>query len=406
MSRKTWPKKVEKLLDEILVDTNEKEQLWAILEAFEDEVSFPADAFVIGEPVSVLEVGYDDNERRGLTVRLHREDGSEYIVAASDVEFQEGSEAAFHIAVYRKWQGLEPPQAKRVSTLRRKKRHKAEVEDLDLSAPVELVVLLPKQRAIRCRILGTERVITLRASSAWDTVQGEIVTVRAKKQWRYGGHPYLSGSIEDRRIDASALDLTPLELLDECPWDPAEEYWGEEDEPFEEWAKPIIARGVRSSFEMEQVIPGADSSNWDRDPITDAADLHRVGELGEARRLLGEILAADLRCLDAHAHLGLVAFKSFVKEACRHYEIGVRIGDLSLGDGFDGVLSWGRTDNRPFLRCMHGYGLCLWRLDRHDEAAAVFERMLWLNPTDNQGVRFMLPVILAGDRWDYHPDED
>ena len=27
--------------------------------------------------------------------------------------------------------------------------------------------------------------------------------------------------------------------------------------------------------------------------------------------------------------------------AIRHYEVGLRIGDLSLGDNFDGVLLWG-----------------------------------------------------------------
>jgi len=37
----------------------------------------PADAFVVGEPVTVLEIDYDGNERRGLTVRCRREDGSE-----------------------------------------------------------------------------------------------------------------------------------------------------------------------------------------------------------------------------------------------------------------------------------------------------------------------------------------
>ena len=32
------------------------------------------------------------------------------------------------------------------------------------------------------------------------------------------------------------------------------EYWGEEGEPLDEWAKPIVARGKRPAFEMEQVI--------------------------------------------------------------------------------------------------------------------------------------------------------
>lgn len=49
---------------------------------------------------------------------------------------------------------------------------------------------------------------------------------------------------------------------------------------------------------------------------------------------------------------------------------------------------------------MSGFGLCLWRVERNDEAAAVFERMLWLNPTDNQGIRFLLPQVRAGERWE------
>ena len=99
-----------------------------------------------------------------------------------------------------------------------------------------------------------------------------------------------------------------------------------------------------------------------------------------------DLCQADLRCLDAHSHLGNFVFDHRPKDAIRHYEVGFRIGELSLGESFDGVLPWGWIDNRPFLRCMHGYGLCLWRLGRFEEAGRVFNRMLWLNPSDNQGV--------------------
>ncbi len=105
------------------------------------------------------------------------------------------------------------------------------------------------------------------------------------------------------------------------------------------------------------------------------------------------LLAADLRCLDAHAHLGNFAFDHSPEEAIRHYEVGVRIGDLSLGEGFNGVLHWGHIHNRPFLRCMHGYGLCLSRLGRIKEAKEIFTRMLWLNPGDNQGIRSLLGKV-------------
>jgi hypothetical protein len=63
------------------------------------------------------------------------------------------------------------------------------------------------------------------------------------------------------------------------------------------------------------------------------------------------------------------------------------------------VLAWGLIDNRPFLRCMQGYGLCLWRLERWDEAEHVFERMLWLNPSDNQGIRGLLPLVRDREPW-------
>jgi hypothetical protein len=48
---------------------------------------------------------------------------------------------------------------------------------------------------------------------------------------------------------------------------------------------------------------------------------------------------------------------------------------------------------------MIGFGICLWRLRRFKEARNIFERMLWLNPSDNQGVRFLLPDVRARRAW-------
>ena len=63
---------------------------------------------------------------------------------------------------------------------------------------------------------------------------------------------------------------------------------------------------------------------------------------------------------------------------------------------------WGMIDNRPFLRCMHGYVLCLWRLKKFEDAAKTFERMLWLNPTDSQGAR--LCIDKAREKTSWTPD--
>jgi len=183
-------------------------------------------------------------------------------------------------------------------------------------------------------------------------------------------------------------------------WDPKQAYWGEEGEPVEEWAEPIIAHGPRPMFEMEQVLPGEDPDDPFNDPIMRSNDLKNAGRPTEAIRMLMELCQADLRCLDAHSHLGNYFFTHLPRDAIRHYEFGLRIGEFSLGDDFIGVLPWGCIDNRPFLRCMHGYGLCLWRFGRFDEAAHIFEKMLWLNPSDNQGVRFLIDEVKAKTTWE------
>ena len=369
---------LDPLIEEIIVDAHgDDEQLWAFRQAFEDHVALPAEAFVVGEPVTVMTIDYNGNERRGLTASCQREEGSQQVIAAR------------YMAAYRKWLGIEPhPQVSLSQTRRRPP--KATGDDLDMTRDVELIAVAVKGNSVSCRIPGKGRVITLRPAGLWDVVPGEIIIVASRKQWRYGGHPYLSGEIKAWRLDIPALGLRPLEFQESGVWDPKDHYWGEPDEPIEEWAKPIISRGPRPEYEMEQMLPGEDPDDPDTDPILEAVDLKEAGDsLGAQRKLMG-LLAADLRCLDAHAHLGNFVFDHFPEKAIRHYEVGVGIGELSLGKGFNGVLHWGNIDNRPFLRCLHGYGLCLSRLGRGEEAEKVFIHMLWLNPTDNQGVRFLL----------------
>jgi hypothetical protein len=276
----------------------------------------------------------------------------------------------------------------------------SEVGGKDLTESLELVVLSAKRKAFRCR-QPDGGIVTVRADSSWDLVLGEIVALAPRKRWRYAGHSYVSGTIESRRIDAAALGLVPLKLEGCGVWDPADEYWGEGDSPVPDWAELIVARGPRRQFEMEQVLPGEDPEDFDSDPIIQAVDLMNAGQHEPARELLMGLCEADIRCLDAHAHLGILFFDYMPEIALRHCEVGLRIGELSLGTAFDGLLPWGYTDNRPFLRCMQSFGLCLWRVGRFEEALGVFVRMLWLNPSDNQGIRFLFRDVKAGIPWEH-----
>jgi hypothetical protein len=309
------------------------------------------------------------------------------------------------VAAYRRWLGLEPYPPATTARAGLRRQHKAAPTDVYLCGPVELVALSLTEKAARCRLLGSDRAITLRASRLWDVVPGEIVVVKPRKQWSYAGHPYLSGEIASTRLDVNALGLVPLRLEDQGTWNPADHDWGDEDEPIEAWAKPIIARGPWQQFEMEHVLPGADPDDPDSDPITESNEVKDAGDPGQACRILMALCQADLRCLDAHAHLGNVEFEHHASVAIRYYEVGLRIGELSLGDSFDGLLPWGHVNNRPFLRCMHGYALCCWRLGRLEEAERVFGRMLWLNPSDNQGVRFLIGEVRARRSWEEHREK-
>jgi tetratricopeptide (TPR) repeat protein len=277
-------------------------------------------------------------------------------------------------------------------------------------AAVELVCLKHRFDAIRSRIPPRgPRVVVRPGISEVLPVPGEIFGLEVEHAWVFGHTRYAKGRIGECRADVARLDLTPLALERCFLWDP-----DEESEVFESVGHPVYeairAAGPRPSYEMEQILPDSPMAlRWEDDPILEAAELTAAGAAEEAGDLLGELLTIDLRCLDAHAHLGALEFGSrwfgALDRARRHYRVGLEIADLTLGPTFEGLLPWGLIDNRPYLRCLHGYGLCLWRAGDLDGASEVFRRMLWLNPADNQGARFCLAAVEAGRSWAESEDE-
>jgi tetratricopeptide (TPR) repeat protein len=269
---------------------------------------------------------------------------------------------------------------------------------IEVGHVVELLCLTGGVDVIRCRVPPRgPKVIVRTGLSKAQPVPGEIFTIEIERTWVFGHTRYAKGLITGSRLDVPRLDLEPLDLQTWDLWDPVEEAW-----LFEEQSHPIYeeirAAGPRPRCEMEQVLPEeAVKLRWEEDPIVEAAELAACGEVGEAQDLLEDLLTADLRCLDAHAHLGNVELRSrwpwALDRAGRHYRAGLEIANLTLGESFRGLLPWGMLDNRPYLRCLHGYGLYLWRSGDLAAAGEVFRRMLWLNPSDNQGARFNLAAV-------------
>ncbi len=346
------------------------------------ELQFPIDAHVIGEPVMVTKVRYTGSPRIGLLATCEREEHT-YEVDLADVVFPSGSEGARAVARYRAWLGFRE-DTEQAYTLDSPRPHKVASDDITVGDPVELIVLACKSNALRCRLLGTAREVTLRTAVRYE-IPGSIITVTPRKQWTHARHPYLSGEVSEVRIDATVLGLVPLSLH-------------REGESAAKAESVEGARGKRSVFRMERVTPGA-TGDLDSDAILEAQECIDVGNYAEADELLTKILALDLRCLDAHALLGERAFRHMPLLALHHYALGAKIGSLSIGDDFDGSLPWGLLDNRPFLRCLHGMACALHRLGRGDAAAGVFRRLLHLDPADHLCAREGLAAIEAGKKW-------
>jgi hypothetical protein len=268
---------------------------------------------------------------------------------------------------------------------------------------VEAIVLKVNQQSVRVRIPSENAQVTFRSSDASEVVPGHVVTLVVEKRWTWRGDAYASGAIENPRIDIAKLGLAPLPLHEfDLAYDLRSDY-----EPFRSpdpyaplWRK--LTAKPRACYDMDPIAWGAfpDAEDLEDNPTCDAAELAEDGDVEGARELLMNALLRDLRCIDAHAHLGNLEFDRSPERAIVHYEIGIQIGELSLPPRFDGVLLWGRIYNRPFLRCLYNYGLCLWRLGRAPEAQMVFERILSLNPNDNQGARFCWDLLRNGGTWE------
>lgn len=151
-------------------------------------------------------------------------------------------------------------------------------------------------------------------------VPGHIIHASFRKRWTWSGHEYASGKVHEICVDVSRLGLEPLPLRDTGMEDLRESYEPHVDpDPYAPMWRALTAK-PRRSFNMDPIAWGAfpDSKDPEENLTCDAAELTERGEWDRAYKLLMQALRRDLRCIDAHVHLGNLVFDRSAKRALQY----------------------------------------------------------------------------------------
>ena len=128
--------------------------------------------------------------------------------------------------------------------------------------------------------------------------------------------------------------------------------------------------------------------------------MYEAWEAGSRRKrikLAKEALSISPDCADAYNLLAEEESKT-LEESKDLYQKGVEAGRRALGEKIfkeDIGNFWGYLPTRPYMRSLAGLMECLWKLGSHDEAISYARKMLKLNISDNQGIRYILIAYLA-----------
>ena len=115
----------------------------------------------------------------------------------------------------------------------------------------------------------------------------------------------------------------------------------------------------------------------------------------KGKALVKQALELDPNNADAYSYLASV--HKDIDQAIVLYKKAIKAGLDTLGMEFlkeNKGHFWGMLETRPYMRAKVGLADCFYAKKEVDEAIAIYEEMLELNPNDNQGIRYLLSTLL------------
>lgn len=133
------------------------------------------------------------------------------------------------------------------------------------------------------------------------------------------------------------------------------------------------------------------SFNSQMDIFDNACDLLDNGEYEKASTIFQYFMNEVPEFVDSYNHLALISsWKGQAKKARVILEEGITKTMTLFPNHFfedKNRLEWGWIENRPFLRSYANLGLFYFENKSYEDAKFIFERILVMNPNDNQGLR-------------------
>lgn len=153
--------------------------------------------------------------------------------------------------------------------------------------------------------------------------------------------------------------------------------------------------------------------------VDKAIGLAERGDLTRAEAVLRRAVKTRPWGIDEYAHLGILtlmrhdggelsdtpppasphARRALLDEALGYFEAAVSIGEALLPQPFTGLLPKDDGTNNAFYRAVGGLAQTLWRLERLNAAERTLLSLLYINPLDNYGARYLLPLVRSGQSW-------
>ena len=106
-------------------------------------------------------------------------------------------------------------------------------------------------------------------------------------------------------------------------------------------------------------------------------------------------LRKDPGCIEAHLFLASATDDSGVRlsRLRRAVETGNQLWMPVAAELGDEMTWWGFPGTRPYMRAIQALGQALMESGATTEARACYERLLAMNPNDNQGIRYVIEEL-------------